>query len=152
MAARRRLLFLLSIFITRMLIIFGKVSANNKKIRKIRTWRLNITDLFTKQAKDKLDVNRLKWYLIGDKLYRRHVGFSARNGMFMIVIKIIRKYRNMPSLLVSSSSVIFVRDSQARIQCDVCDKWIYADCIGLSEEECSRLGQNDEEWLCNKCK
>ena len=53
------------------------------EIRKIiRTWRLNITDLFTKQAKDKLDVNRLKWYLICDKLYRRHVGFGARNGMF----------------------------------------------------------------------
>ena len=45
-----------------------------------------------------------------------------------------------------------VRDSQAGIQCDFCDKWIHAECISLCDEEYLRLRQSDEEWFCNKCK
>ena len=60
MTTRRKLLFSLLVFITDMLIIFRKVSANNTEIRKIRTWRLNITDSFTKPAKDKLDIKMIK--------------------------------------------------------------------------------------------
>ena len=133
-----------------MLIIFRKVSANNTEIRKIRTWRLNITDLFTKQAKDKLDVNRLKGYLIGDKLYRRHIGFGARNGMFVnhrkmseyaflvsliIICEDISETQSLELELAVEFAKKIVRDSQAGIQCDFCDKWIHTDCIGLSEEE-----------------
>ena len=43
-------------------------------------------------------------------------------------------------------------NNQAGIQCDFCDKWIHADCIGQSEEEYLCLRQSDEEWFCNKCK
>ena len=120
-----------------MLITFRKVSANNTEIRKIRTWRLNIADLFTKRAKNKLDVNRLSLYLIGDKLYRRHVGFSARNGMF-INHKKISEYAFLVSLIIICGDISvnpgprirnycricknIVRDSQAGIRCDFCDK------------------------------
>ena len=119
MAARRRLLLLLSIFITHMLITFRKVSANNTEIRKIRTWRLNITDLFTKQAKDKLDVDRLKWHLIGDKLYRRHVGFGARNGMF-INRKKISEYAFLVSLIIICGGISVNAGPRIRDYCRIC--------------------------------
>ena len=117
----RRLLFLFSIFITHMLIIFHKVSANNTEIRKIRMWRLNITDLFTKQAKDKLDVNRLKWYLIGDKLYRRHVGFGARNAMF-INHKKISEYAFLVSLIIICGDISVSPGPRIRNYRRICKK------------------------------
>ena len=45
-----------------------------------------------------------------------------------------------------------VKDSHAAVQCDCCDKWIHADCVGLSKEEYEQLGQSEQEWFCNSCK
>ena len=104
-----------------MLIISRKVSAINTEIRKIRTWRLNITDLFTKQEKDKLDENRLRWYLIGDKLYRRHVGFGARNGMFINHRK-TPEYAFLVSLIIICADVSVNPGPRIRNYCRICEK------------------------------
>lgn len=37
------------------------------------------------------------------------------------------------------------------IQCDVCNKWLHPDCVGLDETEYLRLGESDETWLCPDC-
>ena len=41
-----------------------------------------------------------------------------------------------------------VRSNQRGILCEVCYKWFHTKCIGVSNEDCSRLQHSGEAWCC----
>ena len=43
------------------------------------------------------------------------------------------------------------RSNQCGILCEVCYKWFHTKCIGVSNDDYSRLQQSDEAWCCKTC-
>ena len=44
-----------------------------------------------------------------------------------------------------------VHSNQRSILCEVCYKWFHTKCIGVSNDDYSRLQQSDEAWCCKTC-
>jgi putative lipoic acid-binding regulatory protein len=45
-----------------------------------------------------------------------------------------------------------VKESTAAIQCDICDTWWHAACVGMESELCESAGKNSQlHWYCIKC-
>ena len=44
-----------------------------------------------------------------------------------------------------------VRSNKRGILCEVCYKWFHTKCIGVSNDDYSRLQQSDEAWCCKTC-
>ena len=167
MAARSRLCFWLLVLGFHSSIIFHKFSANSHDLSKIKPPRTDNLYLYNHMEENEADGIGLKWYIVGDKSSRRHVGFGTRNRMVLDHRK-RSGCAYLFSLIIISGDISLnpgprarhycgmykktVKDSHAAVQCDCCDKWIHADCVGPSEEEYEQLGQSEQEWFCNSCK
>jgi len=102
-----------------------------------------------------MDADGLKWTFTKDKTTRRHVGFGARNGIRL-------SHQRKPftvlalSLILISGDILTIpgtrclcklckkRVKDRGIQCDVCNKCLHPDCVGLDETEYQQLGESDE--------
>ena len=44
-----------------------------------------------------------------------------------------------------------MNSNQQGVQCDVCDTWLHAKCIGISEDEYRDLQCSEDAWCCANC-
>lgn len=44
-----------------------------------------------------------------------------------------------------------VKNNQKGVQCDVCDSWLHARCIGLSTDDYAKLQSSDDNWCREIC-
>lgn len=43
------------------------------------------------------------------------------------------------------------QDSNAKIQCKLCNNWLHTACVGLKEKDVKYLRSQDKQWACNEC-
>jgi hypothetical protein len=53
--------------------------------------------------------------------------------------------------LYCSVCLLYVRNNQKGILCDICEVWHHARCVDINQFDYDRLSNSDEHWYCITC-